>query len=87
VPPEEVDSRLRDQWVSERICGPAGTVIVFDDNIVHRATLAQSAHRDVVVLQLRPAWFKGARHIDRWTGTFGDRAMSASPLDLERVPE
>lgn len=87
VPQEAIDSRLRDHWTADRICGPAGTVIVFDDNIVHRATLARLAHRDVVVFQVRPALFTVARHIDRWTGTFGDRAMSASPLDLERRPE
>jgi hypothetical protein len=87
VPPEEIERRVKSGWAVEPITGPRGTVIVFDDNIVHRATLAKAAHRDVVVFQVRPAAFKASPRIDRrWTGTFGHQAMNSNPDDLVQHP-
>lgn len=80
VPTQEVEALLADGWRHEVVTGPKGTVLVFDDNVVHRGTLAKTAHRDVVVFQIRPAAFKAVPHLDRrWTGSFGD-------LDFNRDP-
>jgi hypothetical protein len=66
-----------------RVTGPRGTTIIFDDNILHRATLAASADRDVVVFQIRPTTFASAPRIDRrWTGSFLHHDIHADPTDL-----
>ena len=79
-----VEAALRDGWERCRVTGPRGTMILFDDNVVHRATMATTGHRDVVVFQVRPVPFRVANHIDaRWTGTFGDRQFHLDPNQLQ----
>lgn len=83
VPPEDVQQHLAGGWMCHSVTGPRGTIVVFDDNVVHRATLAKAAHRDVVVFQVRPALFRAAPHIDRrWTGSFGHWAFNRDPWVL-----
>jgi hypothetical protein len=87
VPVEAIDQHLASGWAAHPVTGRRGTVLIFDDNIVHRATLAQASHRDVIVFQVRPNTFKVSPHIDRrWTGTFGDQAFNADPDELAPTP-
>jgi hypothetical protein len=84
---EEIDRRLDSGWEAHPVTGPRGTVLIFDDNIVHRGTLAQASHRDVIVFQIRPSAFKASPRIDpRWTGTFGHRDFHANPDELAPRP-
>ncbi len=69
-----------------RVTGPKGTVLLFDDNIVHRATLAGASPRDVVVFQIRPAPFKVTPRLDpRWTGSFLHRNVSRDPDQIGQI--
>lgn len=87
VPPREIDRWLAAGWSREVVTGPAGTVLVFDDNVVHRGTLARAGHRDVVVFQVRPVTFRATPRLDpRWTGSFGHRDFNQNPHDLAPVP-
>jgi len=82
----EIDRCLATGWTREALTGPAGTVLVFDDNVVHRGTLARAGHRDVVVFQVRPVTFRAAPRLDpRWTGSFGHRDFNENPHDLAPV--
>lgn len=79
----QIERDLRDGWRTHRVTGPIGTVLVFDDNVVHRGTLARSRHRDVVVYQVRPADFKASPFVDpRWTGTFGHLDFNRDPREM-----
>jgi hypothetical protein len=81
---DRIARHLRDGWERCRVTGPRGTTILFDDNVVHRATIAASGPRDVIVFQVRPVPFAVERHIDtRWTGTFGHRQFHHDPNDLQ----
>jgi hypothetical protein len=83
IAPGVVDGYLANGHETHRVTGPRGTVIVFDDNVIHRATLARSAPRDVVVCQLRPALFEARPRIDaQWTGSFQHHNVNRSPYDL-----
>ena len=83
-----VDDRQVQRWLSRAyeshaVTGPAGTMIIFDDNIIHRGTLARDAHRDVLVLQVRPAAFRAEPYIsDRWTGSFQHLDVNRDPRDV-----
>lgn len=80
VPAEEIDRRLAGNWTCHSVTGARGTIVVFDDNVVHRATMAKVAHRDAVVFQVRPATFQPLKHIDaRWTGSFGHWDFNRDP--------
>jgi hypothetical protein len=91
VPNQEVERLLASGWRHEIVTGPKGTVLVFDDNVLHRGTLAKSSHRDVVVFQVRPATFKAVPHLDRrWTGSFGDLDFNRDPrvvAPTQRAPQ
>ena len=54
VSTREVQCYLAEGAESQKVIGPRGTLLLFDDNVVHKANVAQSGYRDVIVLQLRP---------------------------------
>jgi hypothetical protein len=55
-------------------------MLIFDDNVIHRAVLARASHRDVMVLQLRPATSRVRPCIDPgWTGTFRHSPFNLDP--------
>jgi hypothetical protein len=83
----QIERELQKGWQRHAVTGPCGTVLVFDDNVVHRGTLAQTAHRDVVVFQVRPVTFKAEPRFDtRWTGTFSHLDFNRDPRDVAPVP-
>lgn len=80
---DEVTQRLNKGYERCRVTGPAGTMLVFDQNVVHRGTLATESHRDALVFQVRPATFRVAPYIDRrWTGSFQHLEINRDPREL-----
>ncbi len=45
--------------------GPPGTVVIFDNNLVHRATAPRVDHRDVIVFEVLPSPEPFAEHLAR----------------------
>jgi hypothetical protein len=87
VPLAQVERQMANGFVSEAVTGPAGTVLVFDDNVVHRGTLATTGHRDVIVFQIRPSLAKAVPRIDpRWTGSVAHRDFNVDPWQLAPTP-
>ena len=83
VTADRIAAYLADGFETHRVTGPRGTVIVFDDNIIHRGTLAKAGRRDVVVFQVRPAAFRACPRVNpAWTGSFNHRDVNANPSDL-----
>ncbi len=87
VPAAVVERHLAAGCEPRAITGPRGTIIVFDDNIIHRGTLAQTGHRDVLVLQVRPSLQAQPRLDPRWTGSFRHRDLNADPRDMAAHPK
>lgn len=80
VPPAYIEQQIAQGWQLRRVCGPAGTVILLDDNVIHRATLPRRAPRDVIVFQIRPSLFRASPRVDpRWTGSFPHRNFNPDP--------
>jgi len=68
------------------VIAPAGTIIFFQDNLIHRATVAVDGPRDVAVLQLRPADFCPDAPINaRWTGSFHHEDVNPDPNDYRTI--
>lgn len=83
VSPEAVAGYLGAGHERHQVTGPAGTIVVFDDNVIHRGTLARTAPRDVLVLQVRPSLVRARPRIDpRWTGSFLHQNVNADPFDM-----
>lgn len=88
VPAEEVGRYLADGFETHLVTGPRGTITVFDDNVIHRGTLAKTAHRDVLVFQVRPSTFRAQPHVNpKWTGSFNHRDVNRDPFDLVPHPK
>jgi hypothetical protein len=69
------------------VTGPCGTAVVFNDNVIHRATFAERRHRDVIVLQLRPATERRLPYVHpAWTGSWQHRDFNADPRQVEPQP-
>lgn len=54
IPEQRVRQWLDDGWEARPVLGPRGTMVVFDANCVHRATIPCSGHRDAIIFSLRP---------------------------------
>ena len=66
------------------VTGPRGTMVLFNDNIIHRATFAEGRHRDALTLQLRPCSARRRPYIGAgWTGSFPHRDFNRDPEQVE----
>jgi hypothetical protein len=76
----EVQCYLAEGAESQKVTGPSGTLLLFDDNVVHKANVAQSGYRDVIVLQLRPCAVRQGSFISSsHTGSFEHVDFSQDP--------
>ena len=67
-----------------KVTGPRGTMLIFDDNVLHRATFAKEGRRDALVYQIRPAVFKPHERLDRrWSGSFEHVDFNRRPDDYQ----
>lgn len=78
-----VTGHLMNGFEIHKVIGPAGTLILFDNNIIHKGTIASETYRDVLTLQFRPVPHKHRPHVDpRWTGTFEHSPFNRNPSDV-----
>ena len=55
VPRQVIGDLERYGYKIRSATGPPGTLFIFDNNIVHKATTARKNHRDAIVMQLKPS--------------------------------
>lgn len=81
VEQKEVDSIVASGGRTVKQCGPKGSMIVFNNNIIHRANIpVPGKTRDVLCLRVRPTVEPVEKYIDpRWTSTI--RVTGAVPKD------
>ena len=85
IPAKVLQRYLADGHKSYKVIGPRGTVILFDNNIVHRANIAKKGIRDAIVLQVRPSLFHPPRYLDpEWTGSFPHVDFNPDPYDYQQ---
>jgi hypothetical protein len=63
-PGKHIDA-LRDPSRSTQAVGPAGTAILFQNNLIHRATPPLEGHRDVISFMIQPSLESWESHFDR----------------------
>jgi hypothetical protein len=61
--------------------GPAGTVILWDQNLVHRAVAPATGHRDAVSIKLLPSLEPWRRHLARVGATLSYERRGQYPLE------
>ena len=57
---KELEKYIKDGCRTKKITGNKGTICLFDNNIIHRASTAKKNYRDAIVLMFRP-WDKKVR--------------------------
>lgn len=66
----QVDSFHSQGYSSKKLTGARGTVIIFDNNIVHRATFCDERERSVITFMVKPIDRKVRPYIsEKYTGT------------------
>lgn len=58
IPPQMISDLESEGYRKKKITGPAGTILFFDNNIIHRATSPITGYRDVAIFNIRPAELK-----------------------------
>lgn len=87
IPAPVMEAHAAQGCRARAVTGPRGTVVLFNDNVIHRATLADRRCRDVLVLQLRPTCPPRRPFIDpRWTGSFQHLDFNRDPNQVEPQP-
>lgn len=70
IPEDQINSLVSSSYETKKLTGEKGTVIIFDNNIIHRATLCESKPRDVVTFMVKPTHTKIRPFIStEYTGT------------------
>tara|TARA_B100000287_G_scaffold431738_1_gene489581 strand:- start:873 stop:1733 length:861 start_codon:yes stop_codon:yes gene_type:complete len=80
VSPYQMDKLKEMGFEPTKVCGPAGTVIIFNENVIHRATTATKSHRDVVNFLIKPSIEKLSPYINKeHTGGLQNKDMFMDP--------
>ena len=58
VPPDVIKNLIREGCEIRDIESPAGTAILFDNNIVHKGTIPQRGYRYAAILQFKPIHYR-----------------------------
>ena len=54
IPTEWIDNKISEGYERYKITGKSGTIIIFDNNIIHKANIARNNYRDIVNIEIRP---------------------------------
>lgn len=87
IPNEAIERWLAEGVEARTLLGPPGTMVVFDNNCVHRATIPNGGHRDAIILSLRPVIERVRPFIARThTGSWDYNAKAWHPHQLQPHP-
>ena len=82
IPKEMIDTLKQKGYKEKKILGPAGTMLFFDNNIIHRANIPTVGHRDVVILNIRPCSKKIRPFLSKdTTGSWMHKSPILDPSD------
>ena len=83
IPQKKLTRYLEKGFVRHKVIGPKGTMILFDNDVIHRGNLASQTCRDVVIFQVRPIAARLSPYVDpRWTGSFQHADFNLDPEDV-----
>lgn len=84
VPSDVLEDFLSRGYKPCKVTGPKGTMLIFDNNCIHKANIGKSGHRDVMVFQIRPSLKKFDHYIDPlWTGGFETNDIHKDPFETK----
>ena len=64
IPDELVARYVSEGFERVPVVGKKGTIVLFDSKIIHKANIAKSRNRTVLVMPIRPALSKSERYVD-----------------------
>jgi len=83
VPKKEIDKRLSSGAYKRKIVGPKGTMVIFDNNIIHKANVCSSGYRDVIFFRIRPTINQKKPYIHhKWTGSYWSGGAPPDPRHI-----
>lgn len=83
VPQDVLDNYLLKGCRFKKILGNKGTMLLFSDNCLHRATIAKIKIRDVLVVQVRPIKYKYSPYVSPdFTGGFETNDLVKDPDEI-----
>lgn len=78
----QIEEFKNNGYETVKVTGKKGTIIIFDNNIVHKANRCQTAYRDILTLQVRPRMDKLSIYLsEEHTGSWDHCAQgNSNPL-------
>lgn len=83
IPQDEIDNLASSGYGCKTLIGKRGAGIIFDNNIIHRATVPdEGCHRDVLCFMVRPTFLFSHDYV-KIAGTWGDKAIFKNPETVD----
>jgi len=80
VPEHEINKRISNGAIRRKVTGPKGTMILFDNNSIHRANICKENYRDVIIFRIRPTVNVKKPYIhDKWTKAYWSGGAPKDP--------
>lgn len=64
IPNKWIENKISEGYERYKITGKSGTIIIFDNNIIHKANIARNNYRDIVNIEIRPKLTKQNKYYD-----------------------
>ena len=72
----QINDLKKQGYESVKVTGKKGTIILFDNNIIHKANRCKTRHRDILTLQIRPRIDKLDQYLSKkYTGSWNHCAQ------------
>ena len=88
IPESRISKNMINDFVNQgynkkKIIGPKGTVLFFDNNIIHKANVPTRKYRDVVIFNIRPTLHKFEPYISKnFTGSWEHKSPIVNPEEI-----
>lgn len=78
----QINEFINNGYETVKVTGKKGTIIIFDNNIVHKANRCKTSYRDILTLQVRPRMDKLTQYLsEEYTGSWDHCAQgNSNPL-------
>lgn len=88
ISPQQIARYTAQGFTPFKLTGPKGTTCLFSENIIHKANIAKTRHRDVLIIQIRPVTFRPSSYVShQWTGSFQHLDVPPDPAYLSPIPK
>ena len=88
IPKDMMENFQSQGFENNKVVGPKGTTLFFDNNIIHKANIPTEGYRDVIIYNIRPTMNKMKKYVSKeTTGSWTHKSPIMDPELLTPTPK